>query len=51
MGENTDCTRPADIEDHRTHKTLLSYKGYTNIYFCPECGKRFNTELKEDKTY
>ena len=31
--------------DSRVHKVLKTYKGYSNVYFCPECGKRFTMEL------
>jgi len=55
--ENSDCNRSLpgntvnDGNDGRIHKILISYKGYTNIYFCPDCGKRFNTTFKEDRSY
>ena len=48
---NSTGVEALDGTDGRIHKVLLSYRGYTNIYFCPDCGKRFNTELKEDEGY
>ena len=37
--------------DTRVHKVLHTYKGYSNVYFCIECGKRFTIEIhhSEDK--
>ncbi len=42
---NTECN--PKIEDSRIHKTLKSLQGYSNVYFCPECGVRFRTEVRE----
>ena len=29
----------SETGDKRVHKVLKTYKGYSNVYFCPECGK------------
>ena len=42
----TNCN--PEITDLRVHKTLKSLQGYSNVYFCPECGVRFRTEVNED---
>jgi len=33
------CHKP--IEDDRIHQTIHSYKGSSNVYFCPNCGDKF----------
>lgn len=43
---NTECN--PDITDSRIHKTLKSLQGYSNVYFCPDCGVRFHVEPRED---
>ncbi len=35
----------SETGDKRVHKVLKTYKGYSNVYFCPECGKRFSIGL------
>ena len=42
-GEHFECN--SETGDKRVHKVLKTYKGYSNIYFCPECGKRFSIGL------
>ena len=42
-GEHFECI--SQTGDSRTHKLLKTYKGYCNVYFCPECGKRFSIGL------
>ena len=42
-GEYFECD--SETGDKRVHKVLKTYKGYSNVYFCPECGKRFSIGL------
>ena len=43
VGEYFECN--SETGDKRVHKVLKTYKGYINVYYCPECGKRFNIGL------
>jgi hypothetical protein len=36
------------IEDKRIHQTLKSYKGSSNIFFCPVCGTKFRVAPEEE---